>query len=116
MNGLSFSEVEASLADAARSYLLAEPNDRISEDENLCAVCKWLARWRWTRCGCGKGPGLKASHLGKRFSSLKAAAPSVLLIERLFDSMFIGRTLGLPARCKLPNGFPFNFSKATYGA
>jgi hypothetical protein len=45
MTGASLSEVETSLAIAVRIYLLAEPNDRISEDENLRPVCSWLARW-----------------------------------------------------------------------
>jgi hypothetical protein len=42
-NGSSI-DVEASLAKAVRNYLLAEPNERISEDENLRPVCQWLAR------------------------------------------------------------------------
>jgi hypothetical protein len=33
MNGPSFSEVEASLAAAVQNYLLAEPNEHISEDD-----------------------------------------------------------------------------------
>ena len=45
MTGPSFSEVETSLALAVRNYLLAEPNDHISEDGNLRPVCGWLARW-----------------------------------------------------------------------
>jgi hypothetical protein len=45
MTGPSLAEVEASLAEAVRNYLLAEPNDRISEDESLRPVCMWLARW-----------------------------------------------------------------------
>jgi len=45
MTGPSFSEVESSLASAVRSYLLAEPNEHISEDANLRPVCSWLARW-----------------------------------------------------------------------
>ena len=45
MTGPSFAEVETSLAEAVKRYLLAEPNDRISEDENLRPVCMWLARW-----------------------------------------------------------------------
>ena len=40
----SFIEFEVSLATAVRNYLLAEQNDRISEDENLRPVCQWLAR------------------------------------------------------------------------
>lgn len=39
-----FIEFEVSLATAVRNYLLAEQNDRISEDENLRPVCQWLAR------------------------------------------------------------------------
>jgi hypothetical protein len=42
-NGSSI-DVEALLAEAVRTYLLAEPNDRISEDENLCSVCQCLSR------------------------------------------------------------------------
>jgi hypothetical protein len=45
MNGPSFSEVETSLAAAMQNYLLAEPNEHISEDENLREVCSWLSRW-----------------------------------------------------------------------
>jgi hypothetical protein len=41
----SFAEVETSLAAAVQDYLLAEPNDRISEDENLRPVCRLLSRW-----------------------------------------------------------------------
>jgi hypothetical protein len=41
----SIAEVEACLAKAVRDYLLAERNDRISEDECLRSVCKWLSRW-----------------------------------------------------------------------
>lgn len=39
-----FNRVESSLAAAVRNYLLAEQNERISEDENLRPVCRWLAR------------------------------------------------------------------------
>ncbi|HXR40539.1 MAG TPA: hypothetical protein VN776_15665 [Terracidiphilus sp.] len=42
-NGLS-TQVESSLATAVRNYLLAGQNERISEDENLRPVCRWLAR------------------------------------------------------------------------
>lgn len=45
MAGPSLAEVEASLAAVVHGYLLAEPNDRISEDENLRPVCRRLARW-----------------------------------------------------------------------
>jgi hypothetical protein len=45
MTGPSISEVETSLATAVQNYLLAGPNDHISEDENLRPVCNWLARW-----------------------------------------------------------------------
>lgn len=45
MTGPSFSEVETSLAGAIQNYLLAEPNNHISEDENLRSVCSWLGRW-----------------------------------------------------------------------
>src|SRR5947209_6451455 len=37
-------DVEALLAEAVRTYLLAEPNERISEDENLRLVCQCLSR------------------------------------------------------------------------
>jgi hypothetical protein len=36
--------IESSLATAVRNYLLAEQNERISEDENLLPVCQCLAR------------------------------------------------------------------------
>jgi hypothetical protein len=45
MTGPSFLEVETSLTTVVQNYLLAEPNDHISEDENLRPVCSWLARW-----------------------------------------------------------------------
>jgi len=45
MIGPSSSEVETSLAAAVQNYLLAEPNDYISEDKNLRSVCSWLGRW-----------------------------------------------------------------------
>lgn len=45
MTGPSFAEVETSLAEAVRNYILAERNDRISEDENLRPVCMWLSQW-----------------------------------------------------------------------
>lgn len=37
--------IEASLAAAMRNYLVAEQNERISEDKNLRPVCQWLARF-----------------------------------------------------------------------
>jgi len=40
-NGQS-TRVESSLAGAVHDYLLAEQNERISEDENLRPVCQWL--------------------------------------------------------------------------
>ena len=43
-NGVS-SKVEAGLAAAIRAFLGAEPNQFISEDENLREVCEWLARF-----------------------------------------------------------------------
>ena len=45
MTGPSLSEVETSLAAAVQDHLLAEPNDRISEDNNLRPLCSSLARW-----------------------------------------------------------------------
>ena len=42
-NGLS-TRIESPLTAAVRNYLLAEPNERISEDENLRPVCHWLTR------------------------------------------------------------------------
>ena len=35
----SFAQVEASLAEAGRNILVADPNERISEDKNLRPVC-----------------------------------------------------------------------------
>jgi hypothetical protein len=53
----SLAEVEASLAAAVQGYLLAEPNERISEDENLGSVCGWLARWLRDMLGNADGWG-----------------------------------------------------------
>jgi hypothetical protein len=45
MQDPTLSEVENSIATAVENYLLAKPNDRISEDEDLRPVCSRLARW-----------------------------------------------------------------------
>jgi hypothetical protein len=44
MTDRELTNVDKSLAEAVRNYLLQKQNDRISEDENLRPVCNWLAR------------------------------------------------------------------------
>ncbi|HVT98833.1 MAG TPA: hypothetical protein VHE33_15115 [Acidobacteriaceae bacterium] len=45
MTNVASSKIEAGLAAAIREFLSAEPNQFISEDENLREVCRWLARF-----------------------------------------------------------------------
>jgi len=60
-------DFETPLVNAIRHYLLQEPNERISEDENLCQVCHWLAPLLDRR--------LKANGGWGRYKSVDAIVP-----------------------------------------
>jgi hypothetical protein len=60
-------DIETHLGSAVRNYLLHEPNERISEDENLREVCRWLTGFLDRQLGGEGGWG--------RYKSVDAIEP-----------------------------------------